>query len=245
MRKRFQTTVMIAAILGAGVHGMAAAEAADVSSGDEPRLTGSLRLSFNSKYIWRGQNLIDGPVLQPEGSLSYQGFSGIIWANYDADEGDQWTELDYTLDYSTSLGKVSPELEALSVSVGYTYYTFPNLDEGDDSHEVYLAAGLDVLLSPSLAVYYDFDEGDGVYYEFGLEHGFSLGKPTLTLAGSVGYNDGQWGYESSFSAVVLSAGLEVPLTPSLSWAASAAASLALDSQYDDEFSAGAGIAWSF
>ena len=96
--------------------------------------------------------MVDGPVLQPEGSLSYQGFSGIIWANYDADEGDEWTELDYTLDYSTSLGRLSSDLKALNVSVGYTYCTFPNLDEGDESHEVYLAAGLDVPLSPSLAV---------------------------------------------------------------------------------------------
>jgi hypothetical protein len=245
MRKRFQTMVMIAGILGAGAHGLAADEAADVSRGGERQLTGSLGLTFNSKYIWRGQNLIGGPVVQPEGSLSYQGFSGIVWANYDVDEGSEWTELDCTLDYSTSLGCVSPDLNALSVSAGYTYYTFPNLDEGDESHEVYLAAELDVLLSPSLATYYDFDEGDGVYYEFGLEHAFSLGKPTLTLGGSVGYNDGQWGYESSFSAGILSAGLEVPLTPSFSWTVSAAASLALDNQYDDEFFAGTGIAWSF
>ena len=245
IRKYSQVCLSVSVILAAGIPVAVAEEAADSPSAPPARVQGSLGLTFNSRYIWRGQNLVDGPVLQPEGSVSYRGFSGIVWADYDADEGDEWTELDYTLDYSASLGSVSSDLEALSISLGYTYYMFPNLDEGDDSHEVYLALGLDVLLSPSLAVYYDFAEGDGVYYEFGLERGFSLGKPTLTLGGSVGYNDGQWGYNSSFATGVLSVALETPLTPSLAWNVSAVGSLGLDRQYADEFFAGTGLTWSF
>ncbi len=232
-------------VLHGAVYLAATAEAVDVQGDETAPVKGNMGLAFNSKYIWRGQNLVDGPVLQPEGSLSYKGFSGTVWANYDADEGDEWSELDYTLDYTASLGSAKPELEVLSFSVGYTYYTFPNLDEDKDSHEVYVGGALDILLSPSVTVYYDFDQGDGVYYELGLGHGFSLAGAELQLAGSVGYNDGQWGYDSSFSAGVLSVGLDVPLTSRLALGASAAASLALDEQYDDEFFFGTSIIFNF
>lgn len=215
------------------------------SEGVRAKVEGSLGAVFNSKYVWRGQNLVDGPVLQPEGSLAYQGWTGTVWANYDADEGSEWTELDYTLDYTTSLEILASSLEILSVSVGYTYYTFPNLDADDDSHEVYAGLSLDTLLSPSLIVYYDFEQGDGMYYEAAVAHGFSLGGAELSLGGSVGYNDGQWGYDSSFSAALLSVGLDVPVTKALTWNTTAAVSLALDSQYEDEFYGGTGLSVAF
>lgn len=215
------------------------------------KVEGSVGLTFNSKYIWRGQKLLDGPVLQPQGCLTYAGWTGTVWANYDLDKEDEWTEVDYTLDYTTSLGIVTSSLEILSASVGYTYYTFPPLRHHpevgvhDDSHEVYAGLSLDTLLSPSLIAYYDFEQGDGMYYEAAIAHSFSLGAPVLSLGGSVGYNDGQWGYESSFSAALLSVGLDVPVTKGLTWGASAAASVALDSQYDNEVFFGTSIAFSF
>jgi hypothetical protein len=216
------------------------------------KVGGSVAVALNSKYIWRGQNLVDGPVFQPEGSLSYRGWTGTVWANHDLDEEDEWTEADYTLDYTTSLGGVSKALEWLSVSAGYTYYTFPPLahhpeipPERDDSHEVYGGVSFDTLLSPSLTVYWDFGQGDGVYYELGIGHGIPLGAAELSLGGTVGYNDGQWGYDSSFSAAVVSAAVSVPVTQGLTWGASAAASLALDSQYENEVFFGTGMAFSF
>ena len=215
------------------------------------KVEGSVGTVFNSKYIWRGQNLLDGPVLQPQGCLTYAGWTGTVWANYDLDKGDEWTEIDYTLDYTTSLGIVSSSLEILSASVGYTYYTFPplrhhpELGVHDDSHEVYAGLSLDALLSPSLIAYYDFGQGDGMYYEAAIAHSFSLGAPVLSLGGSVGYNDGQWGYDSSLSAALLSVGLDVPVTKGLTWGASAAVSVALDSQYDNEVFFGTSITFSF
>jgi len=225
-------------------------EAAPAEDG-AAKVKGSAGLTFNSKYIWRGQNLLDGPVLQPQGCLSYAGWTGTVWANYDLDEGDEWTEVDYTLDYTTSLGIVTSSLEILSASVGYTYYTFPPLrhhpEAGvhDDSHEVYAGLSLDTFLSPSLIAYYDFEQGDGMYYEAAVAHSFSLGAPVLSLGGSVGYNDGQWGYESSFSAALLSVGLDVPVTKALTWNATAAVSLALDGQYEDEFYGSTGLSVGF
>jgi hypothetical protein len=213
---------------------------------ERAKVEGSVELAFNSKYLWRGQNLVDGAVLQPGGSLSYGGVSGTVWANYDADDGEEWTELDYTLDYTTSLGILDSGLDLVTLSVGYTHYTFPNLEAGDFSQEVYLAAALETVLPPSLAVYYDFEEGDGMYYELGIGHSIALGGAAgLSLGGTVGYNDGEWGYESSFSAAVLSVGVDVPVAKGLTAGAVAGVSLALDSQYENEFFGGIRAAFTF
>jgi hypothetical protein len=226
-------------------------EASQPKGAETDTLEASITLTLNSKYIWRGQNVVDGPVVQPESSLSYRGLTGTVWANYDTDEGQEWTEVDYTLDCTTSLASSSLELEWISLSVGYTYYTFPPLrhhveaGEHRDSHEVYVGSSLETLLSPYVAIYYDFDQGDGFYYELGAEQGFPLGGAELSVGGSAGYNAGQWGYDSSFGAGVLSMRLDVPLTEGLSWSAVGTVSLALDDQYDDEFFAGTSVAITF
>jgi hypothetical protein len=62
---------------------------------------------------------------------------------------------------------------------------------------------------------------------------------------SVGYNHGQWGYDSSFRAGVLSMRLDVLLTRRLSWGRVGTACLALDEQYDDEFFVGTSVASNF
>lgn len=81
---------------------------------------------FMSKYVWRGQNLVDNWVLQPSVSLGYKGLTGSIWGNSDmtGETVDNWefTELDYTLDYSGTV----PGVDVLGYSIGAIYYDFPN-----------------------------------------------------------------------------------------------------------------------
>lgn len=60
-----------------------------------------------SKYIWRGQNVVDDWVLQPGASVGYQGLTGSVWGDMDltgdlVDSG-QLTEVDVTLDYSNKV----------------------------------------------------------------------------------------------------------------------------------------------
>lgn len=198
-------------------------------------------VDFYSKYIWRGQNLVDEPVLQPSAYVGIENFTASVWGNYALTDDEEWTELDYTLDYTTSLEFINPKLEKLSVSLGYIYYDFPNLPPNNDSQEVYAAVSVDTLLFPSLAVYHDYDQGDGTYYEFSVAHSVPIEPLSLNLSAAVGYNDGQWDYDSSFSNLLLGAGLTIPLNEKIAFEPGVFYSAALDSQYDDEFYGGFSI----
>jgi len=142
-------------------------------------------------------------------------------------------------------------LERVGLSLGYIYYDFPNLSHDDESQEIYATVSVDMLLSPSLSVYHDFDEGDGTYYEVAASHtipidGISpLDNLALNLSGTVGYNDGQWDYYPSFSSATLGASLTVPLGENVTFEPGIFYSLALDNQYDDEFFGGFSVALQF
>ena len=49
----------------------------------------------------------------------------------------------------------------------------PNRTDGD-TREVFIAMGLDVMLSPTLTLYYDVDEVNGFYGNFALGHEIAL-----------------------------------------------------------------------
>ena len=82
-------------------------------------------VDFFSKYIWRGQNLVDDWVLQPGANISYKGITASVWGNFDlTDENynkSEFSEVDLALDYS---GQV-PGVDILSYSLGVIYYDFP------------------------------------------------------------------------------------------------------------------------
>jgi len=191
-----------------------------------------------TKYIWRGQTLVDEPVFQPGAHVGIGDFTASIWGNYTLTDDKEWTELDYTLDYTRSLEFIDPRLEMIGVSLGYIYYDFPNLPASEDSQEIYAAIAVDTLLSPSFAVYYDYDQGEGTYYEISVAHSFPVDKLSLNLSAAVGYNDGQWDFDSSFSSATFGATLTIPLTEKISFEPGVFYSAALDNQYDDEFYGG-------
>ena len=144
-------------------------------------LSGDVYVAGVSKYLWRGQNLNDGFALQPGFDLSYGLFSLGFWGSFHTESGDM-AEADLTLSFASSLNKL------IEISGGYTFYTFPQ-PEYSDSHEVFLGAGLSVFLSPGLTLYYDVDDGDGLYAEAALSLPFSIGIE-FSLDGSLGYNAG-------------------------------------------------------
>ncbi|MBM4029077.1 MAG: hypothetical protein FJ280_27325 [Planctomycetes bacterium] len=122
-----------------------------------------------SKYVWRGQNIVDDWVLQPGASVGYKGFTGSVWGNMDlAGEvvgGGRFNEIDLALDYSNTL----PGVDVLSYSLGVVHYMFPNTGAAATS-EVYAGLSLEVPLSPAVRWYYDFDEIEGSYLQFSLGH---------------------------------------------------------------------------
>ena len=131
-----------------------------------------------SNYVWRGMKLSDKAVVQPSAGITYGGFGASLWANYDTDIQEH-TETDLTLSYGHGFGP-------LSVDLGYIYYA---LDGFDDTQEVYVKIGYDILLNPSLTYYHDFDQGDGGYLVAAIGHTFELGGDiTLGLGASASMN---------------------------------------------------------
>ena len=173
----------------------------------EDEVSAGVSADFFSKYVWRGQNLVDDWVLQPGAYVGYKGVTASFWGNLDLtnENGDQgeFSEIDLTLDYS---GHV-PGIDLLSYSLGLINYIFP-ASSTDDTWELYWGFGLDVPASPSVTVYHDVDEADGTYVSFGIGHSFeniieleSDAGIGLDLSASLGwgsdsYNKFYWGPDS-------------------------------------------------
>ncbi len=143
-------------------------EAPAVAPDAEKPWSVGLDLTYNSKYVWRGIEVTEDPVLQPSVTFACGDLSLNIWGNMDTtdvnDFDNQFLEIDYTIDYSTSW-------KCLEFSVGAIHYAFPQAHVFDTT-EVYGAIGLDVLTSPTLTVYTDVDETDGVYMLLSFGHSF-------------------------------------------------------------------------
>jgi len=155
---------------------------------EEEKPSASAGLGVFSKYVWRGFELSDDSmVVQPSLGVGYKGLTLGIWGNLDTDFDDRdptlpdksdWTETDLTLEYARSFGPVA-------MGFGYIYYA---LDGVDDSQELYVSAGLDLPLAPTLTVYREIAHLQGWYMNLGLSHSFDLPRDmTLDLSGSVGY----------------------------------------------------------
>jgi uncharacterized protein (TIGR02001 family) len=219
--------------------GVAALTAATVlARAEDAKVAATLDVPVLSAYVWRGQVLNDKPVLQPSLTVSKAGFSLNTWANfnlnnsyasYAQDNKREFSEIDLTASYSTTVGP-------LSLGGGIVQYLFPNqtltTGEGADtvsraypgSHEVYATVGLpSVFLAPTLSVYYDFDAADGFYANLAVSQSFELVKDMASLvasaslgAGSKKYNEYYFGAtKSAFNDAVL--GLAVPVTLPAGW----------------------------
>jgi hypothetical protein len=92
-------------------------------------------LDGNSRYVWRGLALNDGPVLQPSAWVSLAGFTVTPWANFAFREDDApagFNELDVTLDYSR-------DISDLTVTPSFSAYLYPNQADAPPTGELALA----------------------------------------------------------------------------------------------------------
>lgn len=129
-----------------------------------------LALTYGSKYVWRGVTLTDGPVLQPDLSVSKCGYKIEVWGNIEATNvnGQEWdfSEVDIILEYSDSFFLCR---QKINYTVGAINYLFPA--SGDPiTWELYLRIGLDLFFNPTLTAYYDIDQVNGRYLNFGIGH---------------------------------------------------------------------------
>ncbi len=154
---------------------------------EEAKTSGYASVDVISNYVWRGQKLSNSWIVQPSVSITYGGFGTNIWSNYDSDRAEvssdtrhgEFTETDITLKYSYAIDK-------WSFVAGYIYYA---LEGVNDTQELYLSAGYDTLLKPTLTLYYDFDEGNGAFIVASISHSFEVSNGiALNLGASASYN---------------------------------------------------------
>lgn len=182
------------------------------SVGSSMAADASIGADVVSAYVWRGMTFNDGTVVQPYLDVTAEnGFNANVWANYDYDDyddqltGSEFSEVDLTLSYGTSVGPVD-------VSAGYIEYLFPNGGQG--TSEVFVSAGVSPVegLSVGMDAYKDVDNG-GDYYT-ALSVGYDLSLPAdigLSFGASAGYaghtytadgNSGLYDYNVSVSLAV-------------------------------------------
>ncbi len=156
-------TILSILAASTAVLGFNSASAQDVSY--------SVGADYTTEYIFRGKELADAAI-QPAIDVSVGDFYAGIWSSYATNSDDTaQNENDLYLGYNIALSEIA------SLDLGYNMYYYPNGSAGivddmgqDHSSEVKIGATFDVMLTPSLYLYYDWD----------LE--------TLTVEGSIGYS---------------------------------------------------------
>lgn len=147
----------------------------------------SASVDFASAYVFRGETINDGFVIQPSLESEVAGLTVGVWANVDVDNvgADQVSEID--LYVGKGLGSVA----GWDISAGYCEYTYPGTT-GNGQSEVSLTAsgavaGFDLSVSAyaNVAVsatpdFYEVSTGGstsvvGVPLDYGISAGFMDG----------------------------------------------------------------------
>lgn len=212
------------------------------SFAEGPKVSGFASVDVMSNYIWRGIKVSNSTVVQPSVGITYGDFAANFWGNYDSDVAE-WTsngqtghgemsEVDLTLSYTKSINK-------LTLTGGYIYYAFEGFN---DTQEFFVTAAYDTLLSPSLTVFYDYDEGNGAFIIASVGHTFKLPKDmSLKLGALASYNieNGIMGFDkdgnkfSNFYNAELNAALTIPISKAVSVTPKMAYSFAISNDAKD------------
>ncbi|MBN2645339.1 MAG: hypothetical protein JXR59_07695 [Desulfuromonadaceae bacterium] len=225
-----------------------------VSVASAIEVSGDAYAGIYDKYLWRGYDLSGSmPVAQGGLDISAGSFTFSYWTNVqlanDSAEGynsGEETETDIIIDYSRDIN------DLLSISVGNIFY---GLDGIEDTNELYLTLSLNTILSPSLSVYWDWDEADedGLYYTFSVGHDISITDAlSLSLGALVSYNqscDYSVGDYDDFHNYELSVGVDYAITEQISVGASFLFSEGLSNDgrdsIDSEMVSGVSVALNF
>lgn len=226
----------------------------------------TLTLDCLTSYLWRGQVYNTAGVLQPgmEARTTF-GLSAAAWANMDLtgknDLRGKFTEVDLTVAYAL------PLRGPVVVKLGMINYLFPyhseqisvetKVIEDPETHaqstvaehtikatpatsEIFGSVEIDVLLTPTLAVYRDIDEAKGWYVNAGVSQSHELtDKITLKGLASLGwgcekYNEYYFGSDKAeFNDLNLGAEIGVQVVEDLTLAGAAAYTVLLGSDVKD------------
>jgi len=222
--KKLVKVIILAVVLVAGVSSYAAAVEA----------SGDVYAGVYSQYLWRGIDFSGNlPVIQGGTDISLGKFTVSYWTNMqlvteeefaEFGQSGEITETDLVLDYSTDLS------DLVSLSVGNITYTFNAADALPTTNELYVSTTFNTLLSPSLTVYWDWDEAqkdnvEGLFFTAAIGHTIELmDKAALNLGALISYNKENFGVAlpySDFHNYELSASIDftpmenLTVTPSL------------------------------
>jgi hypothetical protein len=203
----------------------------------KPKIEVTSKTDFFSKYVYRGFNFGDGPVLQENLKAIYNGMTAWGFMNYDIPTG-RINEQDLILDYTRAM----PQNEKILLSAGYGVYTFPGTN-CDATQEIY--AGVSVedpnFLSPAIFVFHDFKEGKGTY----LEGKLGTSSNGVNLTAKLGYNDHYFRDKSGFSHIELNATRPLELSKKTKVIPGISYQKALDKDFKDEVWAGLSLEYKF
>jgi hypothetical protein len=217
---------------------------------EENPLEASVDLAVFSAYVWRGQVLTEDVVAQPSLTVSKYGFTLNWWGNFNFDDDATGDEYEFSEhDISISYGTTCP-LTGADLSLGIVNYDFPNVlvDDGAGNNSLVMdtveaqliIAFSEVLLAPTLLVAYDFKEGDGFYFNFGLSHSLELAeKVSLGLSASIGFADSDYNTyyfgvdDSAFNDANIGVELPIALTENLTITPSLTYTFLVDSDIED------------
>ena len=202
--------------------------------------------------------LTDESVMQMGAGVQVDKLYFNVWGSMDLtkhsnDEEMEFTEFDYSIDYTDTL------TEGIDYSLGLIYYSFPS---ANNTMEVYGGLSFDTVLSPSITVYYDFDEINSTYVSAGIGQSFEVADGvaldcSASLGwGSKGYTADYWGTADGDSAMQdLTVSLAMPielgswtLTPSVTYVSLIDGAVRDTNSYDDAADyiyAGIGLSTTF
>lgn len=140
------------------------------------------QLSIAPKYVWRGINIVNDWVAQPEVTLSYGSFSFNVWGNFETSNWNlpnyiraprgRLTEVDMTLEYSRQSGP-------LEWGLGIVDYQFPGTG-ALRYQEWFASAGLpDQWGSPTLTLYTGKSSTTGTYATLGISRSLNTTLPSV------------------------------------------------------------------
>lgn len=138
-------------------------------------------------YVWRGQLIDQGMVLQPSIGTIIEGVGAKMWENYDLSTL-KITRNEFRLSYNT-------QSETLKFSMGLILYGRATLN---DTMEGYITIGEFSQLNTSITLYYDFIQGHGAFVSTSYQHTFGE-ESQITFKGSLNVNVGDkvMGYDET------------------------------------------------
>lgn len=177
-------TALVLAALVAGV----SAQAQEAAKSD---LSVTVDVTYVSDYVFRGQ-LLANDSIQPSIEAAYGDFYAGVWYSDDVN-GTALSETDVYAGYGFAV------TDTIKLDAGVTRYLYDGQSSGDTT-EVYAGVSADVLLSPSVYYYYDFDrEANTVEVSIGYSLPIDAIKASLDLSAKAGYTSKGGQYVNGYS----------------------------------------------